>query len=91
MLKENSLKVQLFAAEMRLDDACGLHARAQYILLCGYIVRLRNAIQRVQIVSSRVVQLILARAGKGLLHSGVRPQFLHQHHNLRQQNAFVCR
>ena len=41
--------MQVFEGEMRLDDAGGLHASPQHVLLRGNIVRLRDTIQRIQI------------------------------------------
>lgn len=85
----NSLEVQLLAGEVRLDNASGLDPGPEHILLGGYVVRLRDAVQRVEVVTRRVVQLIFARTGETLLYTAICPEFLHQQNNLWQQDSLV--
>ncbi len=74
----NSLEVESLEVEVRLDDAGGLDPGPEHVLLRGRVVRRRDAVQAVQVVRGRVVELVLAGAREAVLHAAVRPQPLHQ-------------
>lgn len=45
----NLLEVEVFESEVCLHDASGLHSGTQYILFCGDVPCLWNAIQGIQV------------------------------------------
>lgn len=66
-----------FEGELRLNDARRLDPGPQDVLLSGHVMGAGDAIQTVQVVSSRVVELVLPGPGEAVLHSLVTPQPLH--------------
>ena len=68
---KNDLEVEVFEAEVCLDDASGLHSGPQHILLRRQVVWLPNPVQIVQEVLGTVVQLVLIRARETHLRNKV--------------------
>ena len=75
---EHSLEVEPLEVELRLDDAGGLDPGPEHVLLRGDVVRGGDAVQGVEVVRGRVVELVLAGAGEAVGHALVRPQAAHQ-------------
>jgi hypothetical protein len=70
-------KVEVLEREVDLDDAGGFDARAQNVLLAGQEVGGADAVELIEKVLRRVVELVLVGAHEALLHVRVRPQALH--------------
>ena len=64
---------QLGNLERRLRDSCRLHMTPEDVLVGWEIGRRGHAVDRVEVVHSGVVELELARAVHGFLHSRVPP------------------
>ena len=84
------LEVKPLEGELRLDDAGGLDPRPQHVLLRGHVVRRGDAVELVQVVGGRVVELVLAGAREAVLHAAVAPEPLHQRPDLVGQLNLVA-
>ena len=62
---------------MRLNNACCFYACSKNIVLCWPIALSRNPVQGVQIVRSRVIELIFTRTSEAFLYRNIFPQALH--------------
>lgn len=69
--------MQSLEAKVCLDNPCRLDTCPQHILLRRHIIWQRDFVECVQVISSRVVQLILPGSGEAELDSSVLPQLLH--------------
>jgi hypothetical protein len=73
--------------ERGLGDTSGLDTRPEDILIVRHVVGGRNSRDVIKVVSGGVVQLILSRSLKALLHTTILPQGLDGAANLRGENV----
>ncbi len=83
------LEVESLEVELRLDDARGLDPGPEDVLLGGHVVRGGDSVELIQVERGRIVQLIFSRPLEAVLHSGVKPEPLHQLADLVRQFHLV--
>lgn len=69
-----------------LRNTSGLDTAAKDVLVCGKVTRLRHAVDCVEVVDSRIVELELARATDGLFDTGIAPEVANSVDNITRED-----
>ena len=86
----NILEVESLEGEVCLDDTSRLDSSSEDVLLCWNIGLGWNTIQSIEVIGSRVIELVLAWPRETVLHSSIHPEAFHDLSQLIVQHTLIC-